>query len=325
MTAHDAIADLFAPVRPQLDAVEQRLLEVAPNEHEALREATEHLVAAGGKRARPAVTLMVAGVYAADWERSITLGAAIEMLHTATLVHDDLIDGALLRRGMPTLNAQWTPAATVLTGDYLFARAAGLAAQTDSVRVMDVFARTLAVMVNGEINQLFKSRGKASREDYFDRIYAKTASMFELACEAAGLLGQASEEDLALLADLGRQMGMAFQIVDDILDFVGTSDKVGKPVGNDLHHGLVTLPALCYMEMNPDDEDVRALLNGKFGDRAVTARVVEATRNSNAVDMAMTEAQAYVERSMVIIDSLPQNEFTNSLRDTVAYFTNRSY
>jgi geranylgeranyl pyrophosphate synthase len=157
----------------------------------------------------------------ADEERLITLGAALELLHTATLVHDDLIDGSLLRRGMPTLNARWSPAATVLTGDFMFGRAAKLAAEVDHLPLMRFFAETLAVIVNGELAQMFTSRGLISRENYYRRIYAKTASLFEMCSRAAALISPTDEGMVEAMRDFGYQIGMAFQIVDDVLDFTG--------------------------------------------------------------------------------------------------------
>src|SRR3990170_981779 len=141
--------------------------------HPDLGGALDHLLSSGGKRVRPAVALLTGGMLGADPGRLIILAAAIELLHTATLVHDDLIDGALLRRGLPTLNAHWSPAATVLTGDFLFARAARLAADTDYLPLMKLFAETLAVVVSGELTQLFSARGMIDRENYYRRIYAK--------------------------------------------------------------------------------------------------------------------------------------------------------
>ncbi|MBI5830017.1 MAG: polyprenyl synthetase family protein [Chloroflexi bacterium] len=209
------MAEVLSPVRDGLKAVEDRLSEYGPDQHEALTAATNHLLASGGKRIRPAMSLLAAAVFDADPDQAVYVAASIEMLHTATLVHDDLIDGSLLRRGIPTLNANWTPGATVLTGDHLFARAADLAAHADSVRVMRIFARTLMVLVNGEINQMFKSKGIASRDDYYRRIYAKTASVFEAAAEAGAVAAHAAEDDIAALATYGREVGSAFQIVDD--------------------------------------------------------------------------------------------------------------
>lgn len=323
MKTKPSIAEILSPARDGLDAVEERLRESAPDQHEALTAATNHLLASGGKRVRPAMTLLAAGVFDADMDRAVSLASAIEMLHTATLVHDDLIDGSLLRRGIPTLNANWSPGATVLTGDYLFARAADLAAQTDSVRVMRIFARTLMVLVNGEINQMFRSRGIVNREDYYRRIYAKTASVFESATEAAGVLGGASEKEVNALAVYGRQVGSAFQIVDDILDFVGDSARIGKPVGGDLRQGLVTLPTLYYIDSHPNDPDLKALLNGRTGDAALASRVVESIRSSSAIRLSLNEAREYVARSFAALEALPPGPCVASLRAIAEYVVDR--
>ena len=320
-----SIADLFAPVRDGLSAVEDRMREYVPDQHEALTAAIDHLLASGGKRIRPAMSLLAAGIFGADSEEAVSVAASIEMLHTATLVHDDLIDGSLLRRGIPTLNANWNAGATVLTGDYIFARAADLAAQANSVRVMRIFARTLMVLVNGEISQMFKSRGVASRDDYYRRIYAKTASVFEAATEAGAVVGGAAENEIAALAAYGREVGSAFQIVDDILDFVGDSAHIGKPVGGDLRQGLVTLPALYFLEEHPNHPDLKALLNGRMGDTAITARVVEAVRNSSAIRASLGEAREFVSRGVAALDSLRARTgpHLDSLRDIADYVVSR--
>ena len=204
-------------------------------------------------------------------------------LHTATLVHDDLIDGSLLRRGITTLNAQWSPAATVLTGDFIFARAAKLAAETDSVPVMRLFAETLTTIVNGEITQMFTSKGLASKEDYLQRIHAKTASMFELATAAAALLSPVDKDVVEEVRLFGYDIGMAFQIIDDVLDFTGEQATVGKPVGSDLRQGLITLPALYYFDLNPADPDVVWALSGKgYSDERMNS-LVTSIRNSDAI------------------------------------------
>lgn len=319
------ISDIFAPIFADLAAVEARMREAAlDNQHPALLDALEHLIDAGGKRVRPAVVLLVNRMFGGEIEQAISLAAAIEMLHTATLVHDDLIDGSTLRRNMPTLNAQWSPAATILSGDFLFARAAELASQTDSVRVMSAFARTLMVIVNGEIGQLFDSRGRASRPDYTKRIYAKTASLFVLAAEAGAVLSDADERTIAALAKFGHEIGMAFQIVDDILDFVGDQGQVGKPVGNDLLQGLFTLPVLYYMERHPHDRDISELLNGHAGDPERVQRVVKAVRISGAINQAADEARACITRAQTLLAGLPDNEYREALMALSEYIVARS-
>jgi len=317
--------EILELVRDDLAAVEARMREAGIEEQNpALSGALEHLLASGGKRLRPALSLLTARMLDGEPERAVSLAASIEMLHTATLVHDDLIDGSLLRRGLPTLNAQWSPAATVLTGDYLFARAAELASQTDSVRVMNVFARTLMIIVNGEINQMFVGRGQVSREGYYRRIYAKTASLFSVAAEAAALLSHVEESVVEAMRTYGREMGIAFQIVDDILDFTGEEARLGKPVGSDLRQGLFTLPVLCYLDQQPYDRDVAALLNGRSGDADTVARVVHSVRNSGAIDAAHAEARAYVTRAQEALASLPDNIYHRALSDLAEYFVSRN-
>ena len=316
--------DIFTPIQADLQAVEVKLREAAlSNQNPALTSALEHLLASGGKRVRPAVALLSAHLFDTEPSRAVALAAAIEMLHTATLVHDDLIDGSLLRRGLPTLNAQWTPGATVLTGDFLFARAAALASETNSVRVMNVFSRTLMIIVNGEINQMFVGRGQASRDGYLQRIYAKTASLFAVAAEAASILGEADEYTISTMRHFGREVGMAFQIVDDILDFAGDESKLGKPVGSDLRQGLFTLPVLIYLDKHPDDRDVAALLNGHAGEGERVERVVEAVRNSGATSLALGEAKSYITRAQALLAAMPSNAYRRALSDLAEYFVSR--
>lgn len=290
-----------------------------------LNAALQHLLSSGGKRVRPAVALLSGRMLHGDWERLVTLSAAIELLHTATLVHDDLIDGSFLRRGIATLNSQWSPAATVLTGDYIFARAARLAAATESVEVMRLFAETLATIVSGEITQLFSGRGNASRENYNQRIYAKTASMFELATAAAALLSPVGGELVETMRGYGYSIGMAFQIVDDILDFTGEQATVGKPVASDLRQGLITLPALLYLNDYPDDRDMNLILAGNHIEEAVINRLIHNIRESGAIDRALQEAEDYVQRGLELLSVFPDNSERRALEDLARYFVNRQF
>lgn len=317
--SHVASLDI---VQTDIRRVEERMYAQANEHHPELQAALKHLVVSGGKRVRPALTLLVGEMLEGEKERLITLAAAIEMLHTATLVHDDLIDGSLLRRGIPTLNAQWSPGATVLTGDFIFAKAARLAAETDSVRVMRLFAETLAVIVNGEITQMFSSQGLASREDYYQRIYAKTASMFELAATAAAELSPVSESVLSAMQRFGYEIGMAFQIVDDILDFTGEQERVGKPVANDLRHGLITLPALYYYEAHPDDERMEAVINTGINDKEIE-ELISDIRQSSAVKQALVEARNFAERGVAELEILPNNQARSAVIEVAYYIVDR--
>ena len=291
--------------------------------HPDLRAALEHLMAAGGKRIRPTLGLLIGNMLDGKPEPLVTLGAAVELLHTATLVHDDLIDGALLRRGAETLNARWSSAATVLTGDFLFARAAKLAAEVNYLPVMKLFAETLAVIVNGELTQLFSARGVINRENYYQRIYAKTASLFEMTTRASAMVSTEDANVIESMRKFGNELGMAFQIVDDLLDFTGDQSAVGKPLGSDLLQGLVTLPAIYFAEMNPEHPDVRSLAAGGWGDHERMERLVQSIRGSEAVHMAMHEAEQCIERAITHLTPFENCEERTALENLARYVVDR--
>jgi geranylgeranyl pyrophosphate synthase len=311
------------PVQDQIMLVEERMRAKMDGHHPTLDAAISHLLASGGKRIRVTLTLLTGGMLGAHIENLVSLAAAIESLHTATLVHDDLIDGALIRRGIPTLNAQWSPAATVLTGDFIFARAAQFAAETNSVSVMRLFAQTLATIVNGEVRQLFESRGNTSREDYYRRIYAKTASLFKAATASAAMLSSVSEDQVAIVGQYGYEVGMAFQIVDDILDYTGKQITMGKPVASDLRQGLITLPALYYIEGNPGDPDIKAILQNEYCDDDCIRRLVDAIRGSGAIQKALEEAQESIDRAVKLILEFPKTDERQALIDLARYIVSR--
>lgn len=291
--------------------------------HPDLQVALNNLLDAGGKRVRPTLSLLMGNMLGADPEPLITFAAAIEMLHTATLVHDDLIDGSLMRRGNETLNAKWTPAATVLTGDFIFARAAKLAAETGSITIMKEFAETLAIIVNGELTQMFDSRGLADYDNYYKRIYAKTGSLFELSTHGAAIISNVDEKTIANARRFGRELGTAFQIIDDILDFTGDQKAVGKPLGSDLLQGLITLPALYYIEDNPNDDNVKALLDSEYHNTSKMAALVESIRKSNAVERSLVEAKNYADRAMQSLNGQPSGEERQALESLARYVTDR--
>jgi geranylgeranyl pyrophosphate synthase len=315
--------NFITPVQEQVKLVEERIRAQALESHPDLRAALEHLLSSGGKRVRPTVVLLVGNMLGGPEEKLVTLGAAVEMLHTATLVHDDLIDGSLLRRGLPTLNARWSPAATVLTGDFMFARAAKLAAEADHLPLMKLFAETLAIIVNGELTQLFTSRGLINRENYYQRIFAKTASLFEMSARTAALVSLVDEEMVEAMRNFGYETGMAFQIVDDILDFSGDQMAVGKPLGSDLLQGLVTLPAIYYAEANPEDPDVKLLAEGGWANQDRMEGLVNSIRQSDAIQKSMQEAEAFIKRALEKLSLFHPGIERNALEDLARYIVDR--
>ncbi|MBN1302944.1 MAG: polyprenyl synthetase family protein [Anaerolineales bacterium] len=317
------IVTFFSPVQDQINLVEARMLEQGIDRHSNLQAALEHLTFAGGKRIRPTIVLLIGNMLGADPDRLITMAAAVELLHTATLVHDDLIDGALLRRGIPTLNAKWSSSATVLTGDFLFSRAAKLAAETDNIQLMRLFAETLATIVNGELTQMFAARGLISKDNYCQRIYAKTASLFEMSTRGAAMVSSVDENVVEDMRAFGYEIGMAFQIIDDILDFTSNQSSVGKPVGSDLLQGLITLPAIYYAENNPKDPNVLVLQKGQWQDKETMQILVESIRTSDAIPRAMQNARDFVERALEKLEKCPPGQEREALINLANYIIDR--
>jgi geranylgeranyl pyrophosphate synthase len=318
--------DFYSPVQDLLCNVDTLMRAQAENYHSDLQRALDLILTAGGKRIRATLTLLSCKMLGADVDLSIALASAIEMLHTATLVHDDLIDGSLLRRGMPTLNSQWSPGATVLTGDFLFARAAKLASDTYNVDVMRIFAETLGVIVNGEITQLFSTRCMTDRENYFSRIYAKTASLFETSCKAAALLSNSTLDVQKSMGTYGYNIGIAFQIVDDILDFKGEQVTLGKPVGSDLRQGLITLPVLYYLDKYPSDPNVQHLVRqGCLDDSGQTNKFILDIGNSDVIGFAHTEAGKYIEQGLKALSGFPVSAEKSALEDLARYIISRNF
>jgi geranylgeranyl pyrophosphate synthase len=305
---------LLEPLTADLERVERKMRQPVHVDYPQLAAVLDSLLGSGGKRLRPALALLAGSFYPADSEKLISLAASVEMLHTATLVHDDLIDGALMRRGKETLNARWNMGATVLTGDYLFARAAALAAETKDVRVIAIFADTLMTISNGELRQIFdrhdlprlgsESAWEIALGRYDQRIHAKTASLFAAATEAAAVLSAAPEVQVRALREYGWQLGTGFQIMDDVLDFQGHEETLGKPVASDLREGIVTLPVLYFLRDHPDDEQIAAVVRDGSDD-ALVRDVVAAIRESGALALAMDRARAFVAQSQEALTALP--------------------
>jgi len=313
-------------VQDDIREVETLMRSQAQGYHPDLNAALDLILKSGGKRIRPSITMLIGRILGASHERLVIISSAIELLHTATLVHDDLIDGALLRRGMPTLNSQWSPGATVLTGDFLFARAAKLAADSNSIPVMNLFAKTLTIIVNGEITQLFTSRCIASREDYERRIFAKTASLFETSAASAALLSEASQHIVQAMNDFGRNIGMAFQMIDDILDFSGEQATLGKPVGSDLRQGLITLPALLYFEQHPEDDAAQEILSGKCVEESQRVNVlIESIRSGDSIRQARVEARKYIDQALESLAVLPASIERSALEELANYIVDRDF
>lgn len=315
---------LLELVRPDLERVEAKMRGIAAGAYAPLAEAFLQLLGSGGKRLRPALALAAYNLFTEPAsEKAVAVAAAVEMLHNATLVHDDLIDNALVRRGMTTLNAQWNKGATVLAGDYLFARAAGFAAETENVPVVQLFADTLRIIVEGELRQLFSSRQwDQPQEAYYPRIFAKTASLFAAATRSGAILAGANEDQVQALDDYGKELGMAFQIVDDILDYTGEESTLGKPVGGDLRQGIVTLPFFYFLRNSADPQAVISALERSNG-AGDMGEIVNQVRRSEAMRQAAAEAQDFASRAKARLAIFPPSPYRQALEELADFVVSR--
>ncbi|MFZ1947401.1 MAG: polyprenyl synthetase family protein, partial [bacterium] len=254
-----ATEKIKAPIRQELDALETELGRVIASPIGLVSALGKHLTATRGKRLRPALLLLAARLGRPDTDAAIKAACAIELVHTATLLHDDSIDRSYLRRGLPTVNKLWNDQVSVIMGDYLFCKAFRILHESGMPEIAAVLAAGSDSMTSGEMLQM-DSRGRfdITEEAYLGMIELKTASLFVTSCEAGAILGGLSESQRRNLALYGRHIGMAFQVVDDILDFVGEVDVIGKPVGNDLKDGRVTLPLIAALRnaLDPSPEPV---------------------------------------------------------------------
>jgi len=313
----------LAFIRDELALVENTLKATAGIDHPWLGDVLQFALGTGGKRLRPAVAILSSKFHPTELEKVVALAAAIEILHTATLVHDDVIDQSFVRRGKPTLNTVAGTAATILCGDYLFARAAELAASTENTQVVSIFGRTLMTLCAGEIRQTLGNASEPNLENYYKRIYGKTASLFEASAEAAAVLSGASVNEIEALQQYGYHLGMAFQIIDDVLDFTGDEKSLGKPAGADLRSGLATLPVLCYLELEPADPIIHAILEGERSNGLVD-RAVKAIRHSSAISASIAQAGDFASRAKSALADLPANTYRQALADLADYVVERT-
>jgi len=282
---------IYQSVEQDLAEVESRIRSVTEVDCSGLAELLKHILL-GGKAIRPALTFLSAKFYKYDLDLLLPMATSVELMHTSTLVHDDTIDKSAVRRGRPTVNSLWGEDRAVLLGDYLFAKAGEFAALTGNLRVIRLFSQTLQIISSGELKQTFDAfKLEQSRDRYFERITSKTASLFALSTQSGAILSQAPEESIRALKDYGTNLGIAFQVVDDLLDFIGTEGELGKPVGSDLDQGTLTLPAMLLLEHYPEENPVRELFNNP--DMPDEDRQEKIKRAIDMVGSSSVEAECY--------------------------------
>lgn len=308
--------ELLSVVSSDLDQVDRVLMEAAEVSYRPLRTVLQPILAARGKRLRPALLLLAAQQNRYDVHRLIPAAAAVELLHTATLIHDDMIDDASTRRGVPTINDRLSDKVSVLVGDYLFAKSASLAAKTDSLEVMEIFAEVLTTIADGQLQEMFSPTSpELLREEYLRRIACKTASLFRAATAIGATLSDADPEEAEALRQYGFNFGMAFQIVDDILDFVGDEHDLGKPVGSDLRQGTLTLPSILLLQLVPEDNPVQSILRGNGHSEEDVRRAIDMVRESAALELSCAQARAFAESAKNALALIPDNQYRQTMLD----------
>ncbi len=313
------INSILSPIQNELQTVEVRLRDAVRVDFEPLSNVFESLIGSGGKRIRPALAILATRFYPTDPDKALTLAVTLELVHAATLIHDDLIDRSPLRRGSPTISSRWSGTATVLAGDFLLARAADIAATIGNFRVMSIFAKTLMDICEGEIRQDFGgAHWPPNREQYYRHIDSKTASLFTAATEGGAVLSAAPESEIAALKSYGHNLGMAFQIADDILDFTADERELGKPVGSDLRQGTFTLPVFYFI-----DQDARGAKIVDFLSEDMDA-LVDAIRHSSAIDASKAEARQFTQNARDALSIFPDNAYRRALIDLATYVVDRT-
>jgi geranylgeranyl pyrophosphate synthase len=312
------LSQIYAPIQSDLNKVKDTLTSISRVDFAWLASQLSHVVRGTGKGIRPALTLLSGKSFEYDLDYLLPMAVSVELMHTATLVHDDAIDKADTRRGQRTINSIWGDEIAILMGDYLFAKAGEFVADTQTPRVIKLFSQTLGTISSGEIVQWRGSYNAAqSRENYFHRIYGKTASLFSLSTQSGAILSKASEDAVVIMKEYGDNLGIAFQIVDDILDFTSTEEAMGKPVGSDLIQGTLTLPAMLAMECHPDDNPIRKFFETR--DKEYVTQAIRIVLDSEIISECYKIAGEYRDRACRRLASLPKAASRKSLSDLADY------
>lgn len=307
--------EIFELLRDDLAAIEREFGRDTVSGVRAITDIGEHLRAGGGKRIRPALLLLSAKLFPHDERSAVRLGAVVEIIHTATLVHDDIIDEAKTRRGRPAANTQWGNSKCVLAGDWLYMQAFKIAVQERNFRVLDLLIDLTQQMVEGELLQMEKLGKCISLDEHLDLIFRKTACLFSASMRLGAVLGKATEDQETRLGDYGRHLGLAFQIVDDALDLTASEEVLGKPVASDLREGKVTMAVIHALERCTPAE--RKLVEAVLEERALVSvqhgEILNMLSRYGSIQYAYDEAAHHAEAARKAICSFPDSEIKRCL------------
>jgi len=319
---------MMALVASDMNGVNAVILERMQSKVALIPELAGHLIAGGGKRMRPMLTLACATLLGYPGTRHHKLAAAVEFIHTATLLHDDVVDGSGMRRGKRTANLIWGNPASVLVGDFLFSRAFELMVEDGSLRVLKILSHASAVIAEGEVDQLTAQRRIETDEDhYLDIISAKTAALFAAACRVSPVVAEASEEAEHALEAYGRNLGIAFQLSDDVIDYASDAATMGKGVGDDFRDGKMTLPViLAYARgSEPDRTFWRAAIGGELVSDPDLSRAIQLLHDSGALGDTIERARQYARRAIDALAMFPGSKAKTALTEAAEFAVARAY
>ena len=325
-TSAPDLASIFAPVREELARVEREFARHLESRVELIPQMGKYVQMSGGKRVRPAVLLMSARLCGYTGDRAVLNAAVVEFIHTATLVHDDIIDGAEKRRGRLTAHSRWGSDVTVLLGDYLYIRSMAMALTQDTLEVVRLLCDVTLRMIEGELYQLTKN-GDAdlTEEQHFDIIRRKTAYLFGGCAQIGGMLGKVSEEQAQALREYGFNLGVAFQLVDDLLDFTGDAGALGKPIGADLREGKMTLPLIHLLQQREEvgERIVRDIIASRSVSEAQWSELLRILKEHRSTDYAYRRASEFAERAKKPLYAFPPSSERNALLALPDYVLSR--
>jgi len=322
-----AVTEIFALVRDDQALVEGELSRCSESAIEPVARVARYLQSSGGKRLRPALHLLAARLCGYQGPSAVRLGAVLELIHTATLVHDDVIDEADTRRGQPSVNSQWGNSLTVLAGDWLYMEAFRLALVERDVNILDVLIELTQLMVEGELLQLSYLGRLTEEAEALDLSRRKTACLFSTCMRLGALLGGRPQQEEERLARYGLNLGMAFQIVDDLLDFVGTPEQLGKPVVSDLREGKVTLPLVYALAASPIEgrRQVETVLKEKGFVSVNPDQMVALVRETGAVERTRARAKGFVDLALECLEAFPESIFKRAFESIPEFVLNRDH
>ncbi len=307
--------EVFDLLRDDLAAIEREFGRDTVSSVAVITDIGEHLRGGGGKRIRPALLLLSAKLFQCNQRSVIRLGAVVEIIHTATLVHDDIIDEAQTRRGRPAANTQWGNAKCVLAGDWLYMQAFKIAVQERNFRVLDALIDLTQQMVEGELLQMEKLGKSITQEEHFDLIFRKTACLFSTCMRMGAILGKAPEEQEEKLAKYGRHVGMAFQIVDDVLDLTASEEVLGKPVASDLREGKATLAVIHALERctAAERKQIETVLRERAFNGTSHQDILDILNRYGSLDAALARASEHAAEARELIREFPDSEIKRAL------------